>query len=1287
MVAKTHFLYIFSGWRFRNSKRIIYYRPHQINFSSPITQEEGIMFVLITCISLVRAICLTSGCVDSSSCSTCRTDATHDIWQRFSVNFVCNSLLGSCTPDFSTGNASALVIQTECRQRSSSCCVPDDGAASLTTCDAKTCLVHTGCTATGQCNITSSTLYRANRENCCTTDSGCPASLATSCVFETCQAFNCVNQTRFNGCCDNATATCPSLGGSSCTRSACVPDPINIGYGVCRSGIDANCVCTSNLDCDDGTICSTNTCNTLTNRCTSTFFASSGGSSCCQSATTAPFSCSNGDLCREILGCRAVPEVVNSSLSFLPTFGCVVQAAQSVGCCTSSSQCATFQSNTGSPCVSATCGFGDNSCNTPTSYLSTVSNETLPCCKDSLDCEPTGADSSRCNYLRCNTPEFLAPQPVTYFTCTRQQLPLTCVASNVITTNAETTAPTVAGNCTWTCGQPGSNVIRLRSKLKNPSSGPNFASPLYLYNVTVRINNFAPVLPGIISAVTLVPVAPYFPATRFIGAGLFVITQPSNETASYYKQEFSLSSQMPIYPDEELTVEITITLRVNATLLTSLSVQLDVEPYDICTPELALGGVPAVDGTPCSIASLPPLGHLGNILCRTKVMGAPLVINFPGTCSTPCSVVGTTTTTKAPTPTTTSTKPTTVPTTSAVTNTFTGAPGTVVSGVVFLDTNGDGVTNTPVEPTVPNVRIYLQSFTNASDVRTTTSNSVGEYFFATRPSTFFLRVLNSTIPFGYQPTVVLSYDENRRANQYFASNLSSVVVPSFVDFSLVGFDLGLARVPPCNRRVPPSGPTGGLLVEFDSVQTSCVACPSLIKLRSKCTPSKCGGLMTRQLLDVEATISNTGPLEVGFGSLLLRLNSIGVGPLEADSRSYVCAEAFDVNATNAQALDSVSSTSASALAQISYGWTTLPVGNKVARVRAQFLYCAHDAITYFNVTAEVVSGACIETIRSWNRCDQTIDIRTCQATLNRTVPTCAGCPLTTANTLHPTATTLSPSLLNLNVQPYCFNPLCVNTNTFTQLGCSNLTEAAARCTSALNRGQVLHQATVSNPPSALTSEDGSLRITYARNSVADEQLLCGDKFSDHLPVFLVLNTSLANGTLLVEREENALDQTLEVVIYIPALPPAGRVLVSLVSFECSDYPLNATFTARLVTERCNDEALCFKTAPPMTSLTPPACIRYRATGCSETIEGERAKDFGIEGEGEAGDTDGAWWPYVVAGLIFVLIIGCACFLLFALRRRRVQTEERASKRIAAQRARGNDDAVVYRPEMARKPIN
>lgn len=1220
--------------------------------------------LLLLFLTLSESTCLTSGCTSNAQCSTCKTAATHGIWVQFDVSFVCNSTTTSCMPDITTGNASSTVIANACSQRQTTCCLHQNGTTvNAALCNAKTCLVNNGCSPVGQCDIPNMSNYRSDRSNCCNSDSGCKPTPG-QCNVERCIVNSCSNTTRFSGCCDGNTP-CPSSPTATCLRTACVPDDFNPGFNSCKNGIDSGCACTSNSDCNDGNICSTNTCDILTGRCTSSFFASSGGTSCCQNDVSAPLTCTNGNPCRNIIGCSDQPIVVNSSLTFLPTYACISRQEESIGCCTATPQCENLQLSTGSPCIDSTCNFGSNTCDLPANYFSISANQTLPCCRDSVDCEPTGQDGVRCQYLKCNNPEFQATITQSYFTCSQQTLSGTCTESGVITTNAQTSMMRIDGNCSWSCGQPGANVIKLLAKISNPSSGPGFISPLYLYNVTVRMTNNAPVLSGIVSSISMLPVSPYVPASRFVSPNLFAITRNSTESGGVYLQQFSLNSptSMPIYPDEELTVQIIITLRTNATALTSTRVHLDINPYDICTPSLAAGGVSGIDTTPCNIASFPPSGHLGNILPRPIVGNASIILNFPSNCSVPCSSVATTSKT-ASTASTTASGRTATSTATAPTVTVPPAPsGTGVSGMAFYDLAEDGFNNFPSDPFVTNVRINAQSQTNASDFYTTTTNGIGEYSFSVVPkSPYYLMVVNSTIPFGYRPTIVIDNNLSPRKNQFSAATLRTIARSQ--SFQYIGVDLGLAKIPPCTRATPPPGVTGGLQIQFKSSATTCVACGSLINLRSRCTPTKCSGLMTRQFLEVEATVSNTAALPLGFNTLLLRLNSIGVGPTDADNRPYVCAEAFSVNSSNAYTLNSVPANDFS-MASIAYGWNTIAVGVDVVRVRAQFLYCASDVITNFNVTAEILDTPCIENIRDWNRCDPTIDIRQCQATLRHAIPTCAGCPPTLAPTPSPNQQLPTPPTnLILTAFPYCFDALCVNSQTFTQLGCRNVSAEMARCTAADQRGEVLHQISIINPVSLPTSEPGLVVVKYKRNAINDEQLVCGEQFGNRVPILVILRSFDSNKTVVVDRHENAQQQSAQFSVTFPPIPAGEVVMISIVSFECSQFSLNYTVSAELITDRCNDDAICKKTVGSITDFD--SCVRYRNSGCTETIEGDVVDGFGADEESGTPAAE-LVLPYVIVTGILLLLICVFCAAILFVRRRRQVEVERANKRFIANR--------------------
>lgn len=1211
----------------------------------------ALVFVLLSLVGCVRATCATSGCISNANCTTCAAVATHTVWQQFAVSFTCDLMSGSCTPNLASGNASVATINSTCHALTSTCCFPGDASS---VCDSKTCLVNSGCGEVGQCVIPSATNYRGSLVNCCNSDSDCPQDV-TSCTANLCSLRSCQQTQKFSGCCATD-SDCSTNGTAACLRAVCLPDATHAPLKACTSGIDTNCACTSNADCDDGSICSTNTCG-LDQRCTATFFASSGGASCCGSASTASQTCSNGDVCRSILGCNSDVVEVTPSLSVLPAFTCVVEQTRGIGCCTSFSDCQTLATNTSSPCVAPTCSFSSNTCNINTHY--TVGNTTLPCCHDSTNCEPTGQSGSRCTFLSCQNPEFLATNPLEYSTCTRTTIG-SCASTDVVTSNAAPTQPSVDGNCTWTCGQPGANKVNLRAKLTNPSSGAHSAVPQYTYFVAVRVLNNAPVIDRIVNSITIVPVS-YTPPTRLISAGLFSIEQDATDVAGTYTQVFTLTSAMPIYPDETLTVEISVTFNANASTLTSTDIALDVIPYDICTIPLTVNHVPGTNGTPCAVPQLPPSGDLGNILLRTPVLGTPRTVTFPGTCPALCaslSTSSTTTSTSFGTP-----SPTPVPTTTTATvTTATGAVGQA-GGQAFFDLNFDGFYQPPTEPVAKNLRFLLHNPANNSVVASTNTDANGVYTFTSIPPFYFISVVNATIPFQYQPTAVPNpFTTGPPHNVFFATTLKTF------DYSAgsANIDFGLIPLPPCSRATPPSTPAPGIDVEFSADATTCMQCSSFVMLRSKCTPRRCAGLMTRQFIDVHATVSNNGPMILGADSIDLRLNSIGVGTSAADQRSYVCAEAFSIDATGAYPLDSgsqavVTTPTSKGLASAAFGWKTLPRGTDVVSVHAQFIYCTNDVITHFNITAELTDAHCIAQVQAWNRCNSTIDIRGCQATLSSTVPPCAGCPTTPAPpSTRPRETTLPESELVLSVQPYCFNPLCVNTRTFDDLRCHNRSAVEAQCATALNRGEVLYQAVVTNPSSAPPSEPGSLVVSYQRHAVDNEQLVCGRRFSedDAMPIQVIIDSPQPNKTKIFDKKENSQTQTVDFSVAFPSLLPGQQFIVSLIAFECSAFPLNVTFAARLDTDRCRDDAFCVKTAPSMPSLT--SCVRYRTTGCTSDVAGVVAHGLGII-EADDSDAGTSLWPYLIAGILFILIVLITIFVILRLRRRNIMIEAKLAR--------------------------
>jgi len=1207
------------------------------------------MLLLFSFVAAVCAACLESSCTSAADCNTCASAVPHTVFATYNITFGCTG--GNCVPLYPSNATQAAIVKSACNDVGSLCCFDEvNNATDLAVCQQKTCLVTTGCLPIGRCAIPDTTDYRDDLSFCCNDDGGCPASNSSCSVYH-CGSRNCVASDTYAGCCEGP-ADCPTASGARCLVGACVPRVAPLTGKVCATGIDKNCVCTSNLDCDDGITCTTNTCNTLTNRCTATYFSGAGGSSCCSSAALAPGQCASDDQCLEVLGCGASEVVANASLTFLPKFNCLTANATLQGCCPNAGTCAALQVESASPCVASTCGFSDFTCNVQTSYVATTpAVETLPCCKDTLQCEPT-EDAVRCNYLRCNTPEdqVLSPAPSQFFTCSRITV-TDCSETAFIDTNVAVTTPMLADNCTWACSTPQSNVVNLRAKLTNPAAGLNFRSPLYHYFIEVHVMNPVPALNGTVQAITLVGLSPFLPPSRTVSPALFALIS-ATETGAYYKQRFAIAvgQTMPIYPNEELTLGIAIRFRTNATALTAINVVVSVTPFEICTPTLLPGQVTGTGGEPCVNPT-----DIGNQLPRPPVFSPTLTLRFSsGNCSPLCSSVGATTAVpspaSSPTPAVSTTATTTTTTTLA---TATPAPtvASTVSGLVFRDTSGDGFTNVPPEVPVSNVRFYLESSTNASDVRTTTSNSEGVYTFTSIPvAPYIVRVLNDTIPFGFRPTIIPGTLARRNRFQ------QSLQTPLLVG-AQSGIDLGLAPVPPCTRRPPPSGSTGGLLVEFDASATSCYQCATLLKLRSKCSPNKCANL-NRQFVTVEADVSNLGASPLGHDSLTLRLNSIGVGPLEDDNRPYVCAEAFSVTRLNAYELNSVASSGVASMASISFGWNTLAVGAKVVRVQAQFVYCSADPVSHFNITAEIRDSSCAADIVAWNRCDQTIDIRQCQATLARSVPACSGCPPTPPPITLPIGrTTLPPSTLALTAATYCLDALCVNTQTFANFGCpSDTTDLMAQCSAAVNRGGLMHQFTISNPFGADPSEEGMVVVSFQRNATDNEQLVCGERFGDHLPIKVLVEAPGLPGVQLLNTEESARDQTASFAYALPSLMPNTQIRITLVSYECSAHALASSATARIASTRCNDDLpQCTATAAPSFANFADSCQRYSLTGCEEAVVGVEAPGFGAAPPLDASRSGVASaTPYFIVAVIFCLIVGCTCAAYAAFSRRRIR---------------------------------
>jgi len=863
----------------------------------------------------------------------------------------------------------------------------------------------------------------------------------------------------------------------------------------------------------------------------------------------------------------------------------------------------------------------------------------------------------------------MASNPQEYYTCTSNTL-AGCVSTDVATTNVAPSTPGFERRCAWTCGQPGANVVNLLVSLSNPSNGVHSALPLYTYNLIVRVFNNQPAFTGIVDSVTMVPFD-YFPSSRTLPSNLFVIDTPATEVGGTYKQKFNLNGLMTIYPDETLVVAISITFGVNATELMSTSVALDIEPYDICTAELTVNAVPGTDGTPCAMNHVQPTGDLGKILPRAVVSGAPLAIAFPATCPALCNSLSTSSTTLA-----TITLPPTPPTTPPTTATATTATATLgqIMGQAFFDANGDGFYQPATESIARNLRFQLYSAANHSIVASTNTDSNGVYRFTGVSFTFYVGVLGSTLPYGYMPTIVpASYAPAEPANLFHANTLLTAVY-SVYGADAANVDLGLVPVPGCARATPPSTPTHGIQVEFQSSSTSCTACSSLSVLRSKCSPKRCANLITRQFIDVYVTVSNHGLMMLGRDSLAVRLNSIGVGPHEADLRPYSCAEAFAIDAVNGYSLSSgseavTSPSTSKGLATAAFGWKSLAVGTDVVTAHAQFIYCSSDVITYFNITAEILDDSCVQSIVAWNRCNQTIDIRTCQATLAANVPRCAGCPPTPPpSTTLPHATTLPESQLDLTVQPYCFSPLCVNSQTFVELRCRDTAAALAQCEAAANRGEVMYQAVVTNPSSAPPSEPGALVVHYQRHAIGDEQLVCGEKYGDGavLPVYVIVDLTGAPSPftpVFTDKTQNTQTQTADFTVAFPSLAAGQQFIVSLIAFECSAHALNVTFSASINSLRCRDASLCSKLAPPMPSLT--SCVRYRTSGCTEDVPGVLGLGFGLE-HAASNPNSQALWPYIIAALIFLLIAALVIFIILRKRRRNMLTAAKMS--IAAARA-------------------
>jgi len=1259
--------------------------------------------ILIALAALVGASCpvddagvLGVGCTSNDNCSSCAIAPLMQtsIWFDYGVEFVCKA--GRCYPDLSSGNASSANIAKACAASLDLCCVPGvNASAALAMCNKKTCGVLDSssgsvCSAVGQCTLARPFAYRNDSLSCCRVDSDCEPRAPDDCFTSVCRAGQCTTRVKFDGCCQTTSqcALSTSLAAARCARSLCVPqrasfaDPMPLS--ACVFGIDANCTCAVDGDCNDMNDCTIDRCDFNTHRCTNAFNPVAGGSQCCSGGTAAYTQCINGDPCTEIIGCNDAPLVDAVGNVLLPPLTCRTLDQRPTGCCTAPRDCSALRSATQSPCISSTCdASAGNMCDLNTQFTDASLGLSLPCCRDSTDCE-SGQQADVCEYYHCLSPLMVGVAPVDYFKCSLSRVP-GCVTGEVTPppSNAFIDAPTIPSNlgCSWVCGIPGQNEFSVRASISNPSLGAHPPAPLYNYFIQIVLNNYEPQLPGkLVDSIVLQPLYPFYPPTRYFPSDAFENTGGPIDQSNFSATLVYGVRNVPLYPDDVLKMQATVVLNaVAAAALTRLDFSFVLVPADVCSQAL-FGTAPGIDGTKCAGPS-----DVGKLIVRALLPSAPLVITFdddvcPPVCATPLAAPTPPTTPPTGAPIATLTAPVTPPSAHATVAPVAGA----VSGMAFFDAVGDGVFIS-TDAGVPNLLLTLSGFIDTSVVLTTRTDANGYFQFAgvNQSLLFQVSVSNSTLPYRHIPGPVLPNCPSGQVCNAFNADTLATDQRSLAAHQYTVY-LGLVIAPACQPVTPPTtGGTGGLLVAVEThTHWDCTTCATnQYAPGSRCSPQRCADSRIRQSLTVTVNVDNPSGRTLKFNMLTVSLAAVGF-----DAHTLVpldCAEAFDAGIQGDAFVVDTQRQRRNVHAAFSYGWNELPAGVATLFFSVQFVFCANadaDALTFANVTAEIEDFACAAIIANWTRCDPTIDVRKCYSSSAGFLRPCYGCPATPAPM--PPATDADdaapvPTQLHLAVTALCANPLCVNNNTFAALHCdggggggdddattTTTAAAMAQCSAAVNRGEALYRVEVANPSTAPSAEPVALRVTYTRHAATPgDALLCTNAFGkQHMPVYLAIDPSV-NGTSVVERHEDAARQTLQFTVVAPALEPGQALIVTLVTFECSLYPLNVTFDVRLESLRCTPDALCNVTLhAPMPTLDATArhgaCTRFRETGCFASNVDDLVAGFGVAPPRDPpNDGEHRYLPYVIFGLLLALIL--AATITYGVVRRRRQSAQNA----------------------------
>jgi hypothetical protein len=1269
------------------------------------------MFFLLLFFDLALTQCMDPCMGDDSKCAGCGFETgtlghsvfTQAIFRPF-VQYTC--VANKCTLNSTLAQQNPTFV-SQCHSDSGGpCCIPTNSSFDLGTCDGKTVCkspLTSGCNPLGKCEYSNVDIYI----NCCRTDSDCPATrlflgdnafvlgpdvffdipFTRECGRYKCIAGSCIASTQ-ESCCttdvDCGVSPVPNL------PYQCAEGGANPNAGICTLGLRNPSFCFDDNACGGNGVvnqCAVGTCvgevpPVLSGICSVAPRFPGITPGCCTSDTgPGAETCETSDVCKLFTGCGDSTSVVQSfpsgSVSYLPSYRCEYVDYTPQGCCSVNQQCAEIQDG----CVSSTCNLLTNRC----AAVPNAGDLTQVCGEFSANC---GQPALPTHWFKVTSPAFGNTSAL--YVCQAQTVdpvPVSPPLSGFVPPVSQLLPDNA---CLWSnCAQANRNKVQFNFtfELVDDSQGPlydgnlifQFGSNLPALNVTNGLTFFRGVYqrssPLYINAEGGIR-RPFF----FSGVSISRLSGIDR-----YQLEFLPKGSFTLWPGEriEITVEVAV---IPLPGLTQISGQASLQGFDFCHPYYLGSSVFVPAFRTCDNVTL----LYGERFHTFNYGLGPLTTTtFGSGCASLCGfVVAPSTTTTSPTitlpvPTTGPTGPTPVP----VTLPPPPIPPNVVTGLVFIDKNGDSVFNAADgDDRLGNYRVNVHLDSTGSITVATRTDAFGVYQF-NRTFLFTAAGLNpagSNVyigvlgPNSFVRTPALPPSSNLLISSFVSDSLTSggsrapqsfgLSTPTTLPAMSVGFRDPDSACAASRDPIP-----GNSNFTLAIVAVACDACLRVLQIdpssssdstdsslssselpqdfivnRGEChkTCAESPGAQFKRVQYKYSLLNNRGsPTAVRPGSVIAQLEL-------APGTQAICVEPFllKTSSENIKFLNKKSTRKSSRNARIEMAHGSIDASAEES-FDAYYSICFEQGSNQLvNTTLAAQTDRCVRRIRDWSTCvEPVIDINDCETTLPGALDACQSCNLIDEGEDPRFDTTLS-AIPTLTREP----STCVSNRRIATFGCGKDSTITAEClASGASRAVVVAEVELKNRDTAKESEHGTLRITLSRDNAllnfctrikqAQLSLEAFDQFGQPTPIpAKILNSNAQDA------------DNIRIDVAFTAIPPETSVFIRMMSLHCLDAAaiVDYKLTADLITEKCEERNLCRGVAKfqnqTITEMPVRACFDPLLFSSFVDFEDERAQSFRKSQVVETESNSGVlWWILVV--ILGLAVLGVLLYL--ALRRR------------------------------------